>query len=86
MIPIELWVAWGAIVLAGVWIYRLQHRLYCMEEACTSAEEALKAAHEAVDTYQCILTDVALEQTTLEITHDGQIIATRRTDRAVQIH
>lgn len=86
MIPPELWVAWTAMVVAAIWIVRQQDKITDMEDTFTGAEGALEAAEEAIDLYRHVLTDVALGQAVLEITHDGQIIATRTADRAIQKH
>lgn len=86
MIPTELIVSWAAIIVATVWIVRPQRRIDRMEEVYDNAEEALEAAHKAVDVYHRILTDVALNQATLEITHDGNIIATSVADRKASRH
>lgn len=86
MIPPELIVSWLAMIVAAIWIVHLQRRIDRMEEVYDNAEEALEAAHEAVDTYHRILTDVALNQATLEITHDGHIVATRIADREASRH
>jgi hypothetical protein len=86
VIPPELIVSWLAMIVAAIWIVHLQRRIDRMEEVYDNAEEALEAAHEAVDTYHRILTDVALNQATLEITHDGHIVATRIADREASRH
>lgn len=86
MIPPELIISWVAMIVAAIWIGHLQRRIDRMEEVYASAEEALEAADKAVTTYHRILTDVALNQATLEITHDGDIVATRIADREVRKH
>ena len=86
MIPIELLVAWSAIVLAAVWIVRQQLDINEHDEILDEAEEALEDAHKAVTFYQRMLVDVAIGHTTLEITHEGQLIATRGTAGEVQRH
>jgi hypothetical protein len=86
VIPPELLIAWGAMIVAAIWIVHQQDKITDMEDTFTEAEEALEAADEAVNTYHRILTDVALGQATLEITHDGNIVAARVADREIQKH
>jgi hypothetical protein len=86
VITTELIVSWLAMIVAAIWIVHLQRRIDQMEEVYSDAEEALEAAHEAVDAYHRILTDVALNQATLEITHEGNIVATRVADRDASRH
>ena len=86
MIPLELVVAWGALVIAACWIIYQQLELRGCGEAMEQAEEALEEAHTAIDTYQVILRDVAIGHTTLEIMEDGRIIATHRSAEQVSVH
>jgi len=82
----ELLVAGAALIIAAIWIIYLQLRLTSIEHTFDEAEGALEAADEAINTYHAILIDVALNEATLEITHDGRIIATHRSDREAQRH
>lgn len=86
MISSELLVAGAALIIAAIWIIYLQFRLTSMEYTFDEAEDALEAADAAINTYHAMLVGVALNETTLEITHDGRIIATHHPDRAVQRH
>lgn len=86
MIPTELVVAWGAIVIAACYIIYQHIELAGNNDAMKEAEEALEAAHNTVDLYQRIIRDVAAGITVLEITHEGNITATRVADREVQVH
>lgn len=86
MIPFELVVAWGALVIAACWIIYQQLELRGCNEAMEQAEEALEAAHKAVDMYQVVLRDVAIGHTTLEVMEDGRIIATHRSAGQVSVH
>jgi len=85
-VPPELLVSWFAMIVAAIWVVRLQARVSRMEEIYDEAEDALEAADEAVTQYQTILMDVALNRATLEITNEGNIIATRIAHREVQVH
>jgi PDZ domain-containing secreted protein len=49
-------------------------------------ERTLDAATKAVNLYQQILSDVAHNHATLEITDDGRIVATHFTDRKTSLH
>jgi hypothetical protein len=82
----ELLVAWTAIVIAAVWIVRQQLELNRRDEILDEAEAALETADKTVTLYQQILTDVAHNQATLEITDDGHIIATHRSFGKVSVH
>jgi hypothetical protein len=82
----ELLVAWTAIVIAAVWIVRQQLELNRRDEILDEVEEALETADKTVTLYQQILTDVAHNQATLEITDDGNIIATHRSFGKVSVH
>lgn len=86
MIPMELVVAWGAIVIAACYIIYQHLELRGSTEAMDQAEEALEAADKAVTMYQAILTDVAYGNTTLEVTDDGRIIATHKSAGQAQVH
>lgn len=86
MIGSELLVAGAALIIAAIWVVYLQLRLISIESTFDEAEDALEAADAAINTYHAILVDVALNQATLEITHDGRIIATHHADRAIQRH
>lgn len=86
MIPMELVVAWGAIVIAACYIIYQHVELRNSNEAMDQAEEALQAADKAVTIYQTILTDVAHGVTTLEVTDDGRIIATHKSAGQAQVH
>lgn len=86
MIPMELVVAWGAIVIAACYIIYQHLELRNSNEAMDQAEEALEAADKAVTIYQTILTDVAYGNTTLEVTDDGRIIATHKSAGQAQVH
>lgn len=86
MIPFELVVAWAALTVAGVWIFILQNILRQQNAAMDEAKKALEAASREVSTYQRIITDVAIGHTTLEIGHDGKIIATHSPDGQIQRH
>lgn len=86
MIPSELLVAWGAIVLAAVWIIWQQRKLSEQDEALENAEAALEAADQAIDIYQHVLRDVAIGHTTLEVKDNGVIIATHRSAGKVSLH
>lgn len=86
MIPLELVVAWGAIVIAACYIIYQQLELRNCDETMGQAEEALEAAHKAVDLYQVIIRDVAMGHTTLEVTDDGRIIATHCSAGQAQVH
>lgn len=74
------------MIIAGGWIIYQQLRINEMEEVYDSAEEALEAAHRAVDIYQTVLRDVAIGHATLEVTDDGHIIATHRALGKVSLH
>ena len=50
------------------------------------AVNALEKADKTVTIYQQVLTDVALNQATLEVTDDGHIIATHISFGKVQVH
>lgn len=86
MIPLELLVAWSAMVLAAVWIVRQQLDINEHDRILDEAEEALENAHNAVSFYQRMLVDVAIGHTTLEISHEGQLIATHSAAGEVQRH
>lgn len=86
MIPIELLVAWGALLIAGGWIIRQQLKLNEQNDTLESAEAALEEADKALDVYQHVLRDVAIGHTILEMTHDGYIIATHRTLGKASLH
>lgn len=86
MIGSELLVAGAALIIAAIWIIYLQLRLIGIEATFEEAEGALEAADAAINTYHTILVDVALNQATLEITHDGKIVATHHADREIQRH
>jgi len=83
---VELIVAWVALVIAAGWIIWQQLELNRRDEVLDEAEDALEQAHKTVDIYQRILTDVAMEQATLEVTADGHIIATHRSLGKVSLH
>jgi hypothetical protein len=82
----ELLVAWTAIVIAAVWIVRQQLELNRRDEILDEVEEALETADKTVTLYQQILTDVAHNHATLEITDDGHIIATHNSFGKVSVH
>jgi hypothetical protein len=86
VVATELLVAWAAILIAAVWIIKQQLELNAKNDVLESAEEALEQASEAVDIYQHVLRDVAMGQTTLEVTNDGHIIATHRSLGKVSLH
>jgi len=86
MIAGEFLVLAAALVVAAIYIVRLQTELGDCNEAMDDAEEALEAADKAVSVYQQVLTDVAHNQATLEVTEDGHIIATHRSFGKVQVH
>ena len=86
MVATELLVAWAAILIAAVWIIKQQLELNAKNDVLESAEEALEQASEAVDIYQHVLRDVAMGQATLEVTNDGNIIATHRSLGKVSLH
>lgn len=86
MIANELLVAMAALVLAAIWVVRQQQRINSMDEAMDDAVDALEKADKAVDTYQQVLSDVAIGQATLEVTDDGHIIATHISFGKVQVH
>ena len=86
MIPFELVVAWGAIVIAACYIIYQHLELRGSNEAMDQAEEALEAADKAVSMYQTILADVAHGHTTLEVMEDGRIIATHYSAEQSQVH
>lgn len=86
MIAPELLMAWAAMIVAALWIVRLELALRRKDEILDSVEEALEAADEAIDMYHRTLTNVAIGHTKLELTHDGQIIETAATDREVPRH
>ena len=86
MIPNELLVAMAALVLAAVWIVRQELTIKHMDSICDDAVDALEKAHKTVDMYQQVLSDVAIGQATLEVTHDGYIIATHIAFGKIQIH
>lgn len=86
MIPSELLVAWGAIVLAAVWIIWQQRKLNEQDEALENAEAALEAADQAINIYQHVFRDVAIGHTTLEVTDEGHIIATHCAAGKVSLH
>jgi hypothetical protein len=86
VVATELLVAWAAILIAAVWIIKQQLELNAKNDVLESAEEALEQASEAVDIYQHVLRDVAMGQATLEVTNDGNIIATHRSLGKVSLH
>lgn len=86
MISSELLVAGAALIIAAIWVVYLQLRLLSIKSTFDEAEDALEAADAAINTYHALLVDIALNQATLEITHDGKIVATHHADRAVQRH
>ena len=86
MIANELLVAMATLVLAAIWIVRQELKLKHMDDTCDDAIDALEKAHKAVDTYQQVLSDVAIGQATLEVTDDGSILATHSSFGKVQVH
>jgi ATP/maltotriose-dependent transcriptional regulator MalT len=86
MITPEILVAGAALCIAAGWIVYQYLALQEADAILNSAEEALQAAHKAVDIYQRVLTDVAHNQATLEVTDDGHIIATHHAIGKVQVH
>ncbi len=79
-------IAMAALIVAAGYIVYIHHQLEDAEEACGEAEEALEAADHAVTMYQQVLTDVAYGHATLEVSSNGQIVATKLADRETQIH
>ena len=86
MIANELLVAMVALVVAAVWVVRQQLTINSMDEVMDDAVNALEKADKTVTIYQQVLTDVALNQATLEVTDDGHIIATHNSFGKVQVH
>ena len=56
------------------------------DDTLGEVERTLDAATKAVNLYQQILSDVAHNQATLEVTDDGRIIATNCTIGKVSLH
>lgn len=79
-------VAMAALVVAAGYIVYLHHQLRDAEESCDDAVEALENADRAVTLYQQVLTDVAYGNAILEVSPNGQIIATKLADREVSLH
>ena len=79
-------VAMVALIVAAGYIVYLHHQLGDAEEACGEAEEALENADRAVTLYQQVLTDVAYGNAILEVSPNGQIVATKLADREVSLH
>lgn len=79
-------IAMAALIVAAGYIVYIHHQLEDAEEACGEAEEALENADRAVTIYQQVLTDVAYGHATLEVSSNGQIVATKLANRETQIH
>lgn len=86
MIPTELLVAWAAIVVAAIWIIRQHIELRDRDAILAEVETALEAADKSLELYQTILRDVAIGHATLEVTNDGNIVATHCSFGKAQIH
>jgi LytS/YehU family sensor histidine kinase len=56
------------------------------DDTLGEVERTLDAASKTVNLYQQILSDVAHNHATLEITDDGRIVATHFTDRKTSLH
>ena len=82
----DIAIAMVALIVAACYIVYIHHQLDDAEAACEEAEGALVAADNAITLYQQVLTDVAYKQATLEVTEDGQIVATKLADREVSLH
>jgi Flp pilus assembly protein CpaB len=74
-----------AIASAAGYIVYLRMELAATEELVDDAMETLDEAHEAVQIYQDIIMDVALNRSVLEYTQDGRVTATRISDDT-QVH
>lgn len=79
-------VAMIALVVAACYIVYLHDQLEDAIKACGEAEEALENADRAVTLYQQVLTDVAYGNAILEVSPNGQIVATKLSDREVSLH
>lgn len=74
-----------AIASAAGYIVYLRMELAATEELVDDAMETLDEAHEAIQIYQNIIMDVALNRSVLEYTPDGRVTATRISDDT-QVH
>lgn len=79
-------IAMAALIVAAGYIVYIHHQLEDAEEACGEAEEALENADRAVTIYQQVLTDVAYGNAILEVSPNGQIVATKLADREAPLH
>lgn len=79
-------IAMVALIVAAGYIIYIHHQLDEAEEACGEAEEALENADRAVTIYQQVLTDVAYGNAILEVSPNGQIVATKLADREAPLH